>query len=216
MRTIKVMLVEDHHLVREGIRALLEEQGGFEVVGQAEDGSEAMQLAEALLPDVIVMDISMPNLNGLEATARLKSMDYPPQVIILSQHQREEYVAQALISGANGYLIKGAIADELVHAIKTVFSGRRYLSQQIAADYVEELIRKQDDLDSPLERLTPREREVLQLVAEGLSNREIAERLFLALDTVKGHNHRIFGKLGVKNRTQAINKAIALEILPPQ
>jgi RNA polymerase sigma factor (sigma-70 family) len=216
MRTIKVMLVEDHHLVREGIRALLEEQGGFEVVGQAEDGSEATQLAEALQPDVIVMDISMPNLNGLEATSRLKNMDYPPQVIILSQHQREEYVAQALISGANGYLIKGAIADELAQAIKTVFSGRRYLSQEIAAEYVEELIRQQDELDSPLERLTPREREVLQLVAEGNTNRQIASILSISVKTVEKHRFRLMEKLNIRDITGLVRFAVAQRIIEPE
>ena len=121
MRPITVLLAEDHTIVREGLRALLEESGEFEVVGQAKDGYVALQLAEQLSPDVVVMDISMPNLNGLEATSRLRHLSPAPRVIILSQYRREEYVVQSLVAGAKGYVLKDSVVDELAEAIRTVF-----------------------------------------------------------------------------------------------
>ncbi|HEC21642.1 MAG TPA: response regulator transcription factor [Chloroflexi bacterium] len=215
MRVITVLLVEDHHLVREGLRALLEEQGGFEIVGQAQDGHQALELAEKLRPDVVVMDITMPNLNGLEATVRLRGMLPSSRVIILSQHRREEYVAQALLSGADGYLVKDAVADELALAIRAVFRGQRYLSAQISGEKVQELIERRDQITSPLKRLTPREREVLQLVAEGNTNRQIAARLSISVKTVEKHRFRLMEKLNIRDVTGLVRFAIAQGIIEP-
>jgi DNA-binding NarL/FixJ family response regulator len=208
MRTITVLLAEDHHLVREGLRALLEEQGDFKIVAQAEDGSQAIQLAESRRPDVVVMDIAMPNLNGLEATARLRQLPRPPQVIILSQYGREEYVVQALTAGASGYLLKGSVADELPRAIRAVFEGQTYLSEQIPRENIEELMRTRAGTTSPLERLTPREREVLQLVAEGKTNRQIAAYLSISVKTVEKHRFNLMEKLNIRDVTGLVRFAM--------
>ncbi|GAB4479427.1 MAG: response regulator transcription factor [Anaerolineae bacterium] len=207
MRQIRVLLVEDHHLVREGLRLLLEEQGDFEVVGQAANGTEALQLIDSLRPDVVVMDISMPNLNGLETTARLSAMPRPPRVIILSQHKRHEYVVQALRAGANGYLLKDAVVNELSKAIHEVFEGRSYLSTELPLDVIEEYLRQQPD-SSPLDLLTPREREVLQLVAEGNTNRQIAAHLSISVKTVEKHRFNLMEKLDIHDVTGLVRFAM--------
>ncbi len=207
MRQIRVLLVEDHHLVREGLRLLLEDQGDFEVVGQAANGTEALQLIDSLRPDVVVMDITMPNLNGLETTARLSAMPRRPRVIILSQHKRHEYVVQALRAGANGYLLKDAVVNELSKAIHEVYEGRSYLSTELPLDVIEEYLRQEPD-SSPLDLLTPREREVLQLVAEGNTNRQIAAHLSISVKTVEKHRFNLMEKLDIHDVTGLVRFAM--------
>ncbi len=213
MRLIKVLLAEDHHLVREGLRALLHEQGGFEVVAQAQDGLQAVLLAEKLRPDVVVMDISMPNLNGLEATSRLRDLATPPYVIILSQHSRTDYVVQALLAGASGYLLKDSVADELPLAIRTVLDGETYLSERLPRDEIEEHLHRRSAIPSPLERLTQREREVLQLVAEGNTNRQIATKLGISVKTVEKHRFNLMEKLNIRDVTGLVRFALANGII---
>ncbi|MBN1430562.1 MAG: response regulator transcription factor [Anaerolineae bacterium] len=213
MTPISILLVEDHHLVREALRALIEEGHHFAVVGQAEDGNQALQMAEKLHPNVVVMDIMMPHLNGLEATSRLRALHYPPKVIILSQHHAQEYIVQALMVGASGYLLKDAAADELPTAIRAVIEGTTYLSSQIPRDAIEESLLRRDNAESPFLRLTPREREVLQLVAEGNTNRQIAHYLGISIKTVEKHRFSLMDKLGIRDVTGLVRFAIAHGII---
>ena len=208
MKPLTVLLVEDHHLVREALRALLSEQGTVEVVGQAKDGLEALEKVPALRPDIVVMDIGMPNLNGLEATRRLCDLPHAPEVIILSQHARQEYVVQALLAGARGYLLKDAVADELTEAIERVFAGETYLSRQLPRDQIEEYVRQGKNLPFPLKRLTPREREVLQLVAEGYTNRQIAVKLSISVKTVEKHRFNLMEKLDIRDVAGLVRFAV--------
>jgi DNA-binding NarL/FixJ family response regulator len=213
MTPISILLVEDHHLVREALRALIEEGHQFAVIGQAEDGNQALQMAEKLKPNVVVMDIMMPHLNGLEATSRLRSLQYPPKVIILSQYHTEEYIVQALLAGASGYLLKDAAADELPTAIRSVIDGAMYLSAQIPRDVVEESLHRRDGSNTPFRRLTPREREVLQLVAEGNTNRQIAHYLGISIKTVEKHRFSLMEKLNIRDVTGLVRFAIGHGII---
>jgi two-component system response regulator NreC len=216
IRPTTIMLAEDHHLVREALRVLLEDRTEVDVIGQAEDGAEAIELAQELKPDIVVMDISMPNLNGLEATRRLMELGDPPQVIILSQHKRQEYVVQALQAGASGYLLKDSITDELIEAIQTVKEGLTYLSEQLPREEIMGLIRRGETLPNPVERLTPREREVIQLVAEGYTNRQIAVKLSISVKTVEKHRYNLMDKLNMSDVTALVRFAVANGIVSAQ
>lgn len=216
IRPTTIMLAEDHHLIREALRVLLEDRTEVDVVGQAEDGAEALELAQELKPDIVVMDISMPNLNGLEATRRLIEFDDPPQIIILSQHKRREYVVQALQAGASGYLLKDSITDELIEAIQTVKEGLTYLSEQLPGDEIMGLIQRGETLPNPVERLTPREREVIQLVAEGYTNRQIAVKLSISVKTVEKHRYNLMDKLNMSDVTALVRFAVANGIVSAQ
>lgn len=213
MRTITVLLAEDHHLVREALRALLTEQDGVEVVGQAQDGNEALELARSLQPDIAVMDISMPHLNGLEATERMRSLPHAPRVIILSQHSRRDYVVKALLAGARGYLLKDSIADELIEAIHAVFRGDTFLSDQLPQAEIEEYMRRGQQVPSALDQLTPREREVLQLVAEGNTNRQIAVMLTISVKTVEKHRYNLMDKLNIRDVAGLVRFAIENNVI---
>lgn len=211
---ITVLLAEDHNIVREGLRALLEEQPDFVVVGQAEDGHQAVELASALCPHVVVMDIIMPRLNGLEATCRLCALPTPPKVVILSQHNREEYIYQALKAGAGGYLLKDSIADELIAAIRAVTQGEQFLSAQISPQLLEAYIQRRGGVGP--EVLTPREREVLQLIAEGHTNRQIAAILDISVKTVEKHRSNLMDKLDIRDVASLVRFAIAHGIIQAQ
>lgn len=213
MRTITVLLAEDHHLVREALRALLDEQDGLEVIGQAQNGNEALERARSLQPDIVVMDISMPHLNGLEATERMNNLSQPPQVIILSQHNQRDYVVKALLAGARGYLLKDSIADELIEAIYTVFKGDTYLSEQLPQAEIEEYVRRGESIPSMLDQLTPREREVLQLVAEGNTNRQIAVMLTISVKTVEKHRYNLMDKLNIRDVAGLVRFAIENNVI---
>lgn len=209
MKTISVLLVEDHHLVREALRALLEEDERFRVVGQAEDGLEAARLAEQLHPDIVVMDVVMPHLNGLEAAARMREMNPPPHVIILSQYDSPAYVAEALLAGAGAYLLKDAAVVELTDAASAVLAGERYLSADLNAEEIEAYLHHRQGTLSPLDRLTGREREVLQMVAEGLTNRQVALRLSISVKTVEKHRFSLMEKLSIRDVTGLVRFALA-------
>ncbi len=215
MTPIRVLLADDHGLVRAGIRALLQSLSGIEVVAEAEDGREALRLIAAHRPDVVLMDIAMPGLNGLEAAARATKEFPGVRVIILSMHANEEYVLQALRSGAAGYLLKGARTPELELAVISVARGETYLSpaasKHVVADYVQrtsgEIARGEIDVD-PFERLTPRQREILQLIAEGRTTKEIARLLEISVKTVEMHRAQLMERLGIHDVAGLVRYAI--------
>src|SRR5215472_1880376 len=193
MDNVRIILADDHNILRDGMRLLLERQPGFEVVGEARDGREIVDLAREQRPDVIVMDIAMPNMNGIEATRRIVATRPETGIVILSMHYDESYVLRSLKAGAKAYLLKDALKAELIAAIRAVSEGRSFFSPKISRilqeDYVEALGRK--DADDSYELLTDREREILQLVAEGKTNKEIASILNVSLYTVDTHRTHI-------------------------
>jgi DNA-binding NarL/FixJ family response regulator len=197
-KPIRVLLADDHTLVRAGIRALLEKLPGFEVAGEASDGREVIVLIETHQPDVVLMDISMPGLNGLQALARI-TRDFPRvRVIILSMHPNDEYVMQALKSGASGYLLKRAATAELPAALNSVVGGEIYLSLEIATRFLKKFPLQQIARStSPLEQLTPRQREILQLLAEGQTTKAIATILKVSDKTVEYHRSKLMAGLKI-------------------
>lgn len=207
---IRVLLAEDHTIVRKGLRSLLDAEPEIEVVGEAENGREAVQEAQQLLPDVVLMDITMPDLNGLEATRQIRKALPQVQVVVLTMHTTEEHVLQALWAGASGYVVKQAAVPELVLAIKAVHRGDNFLSPAVSRTVIAEYRRQAEATmsRSPYDRLTDREREVLQLVAEGHSSREIAEKLCISVKTVEAHRSNLMQKLGLHNTAHLIAYAI--------
>jgi DNA-binding NarL/FixJ family response regulator len=218
MSTIRVLLVDDHDLVRAGIRALLGTAAGIEVVGEAGDGRTAFQLASRLKPDVALLDIAMPEMNGLDATARISRLEPRCAVIIVSMHTADSYVLEALKSGAAGYLLKNASAEELARAIRTVVRGERYLSPEVSKHVIDLALRGSlpNAASGPhggLSTLTPRQREVLQLVAEGKSTRDIAERLHLSNKTVEMYRAQIKERLDIHDTPGLVRYAIRVGLV---
>lgn len=207
---IRVIIADDHHLVRQGIRALLEKADEIEVIGEAADGQEALKLVRAHTPDVVVMDISMPRLDGIQATQHICALDKPPRVIVLSMHSKANIVQQVLRSGAKGYLLKSSISEELVWAIQAAVRGEVYLSPGISQAILDNLWALKEELgeSSTATLLTPREREVLQLVAEGNTNTEIAEILTLSPKTVEKHRANLMAKLKVNDLPSLMRVAV--------
>lgn len=198
---IRVILADDHHLVRAGLKALLDKADDIEVVGEAEDGQAAIELVEQLAPDVVVMDLGMPRLNGAEATARIVAGRQPSRVIILSMYSDDALVRETLLAGASGYLLKRSISQELLQAIRAAHRGEIYLSPAISKALVAELrAHHQAELaESGFARLTPREREVLQLIAEGHTNQTIAHLMGISLKMVEKHRANLTTKLNVQD-----------------
>ncbi|MFN2270072.1 MAG: response regulator [Anaerolineae bacterium] len=210
-----ILLADDHRIVRQGLRALLEAEPDFSLVGETGDGLEAIQLAERLQPDVIVLDLMMPGINGLEATRQISDNCPQTRVVILSMHADEAYVLEALRNGASGYVLKDSSADDLVRAVREVEAGRRYLSPPLSERAIEAYTRKAQEtsLDS-YEELTNREREVLHLAAEGHSSTEIAERLSISSRTVETHRANMMRKLDLHSQTDLIRYALKRGIIP--
>jgi DNA-binding NarL/FixJ family response regulator len=206
--SIRLLIVDDQELVRTGFRLLLETQNDLEVVGEAGTGLEAIELVSELRPDVVLMDIRMPGMDGVEATARLSAagIEPPPRVLVLTTFDLDEYVFGALRAGAAGFLLKDAPRERLLEAIRVVHGGEALLSPSITRRLIEDFAARTDPLQPPksLEDITPREREVLVLVARGLSNGEIAERLVVTEATVKSHVGSILMKLDLRDRVQAV------------
>jgi len=190
---IRILLADDHPMVRQGLRALLERDPEFKIIGEAQDGLEAIQLVERLRPDVVILDIAMPDLNGLEALGRIRKQDPETKVLLLSMFADTEYILKAARAGAVGYLLKEGLAEELVEAIHIVCKRERfYLSRAITNRWLREVIARGK---LPEEPLTPREREVLVLIAHGLTNKEIAAELGLSVKTVETHRAKLMEKL---------------------
>ena len=214
MRELRILLVEDHTLVRAGLRALLQRAEGLEVVGEAGDGHEALEMIGAHRPDIVLMDIGVPGLNGLEITARV-ARHYPHvRVVILSMHAGEEYIRQAVRSGAAGYLLKDAGVAELEIAIRAVARGDRYLSPAVSRQLVDDYLDRLNDEDTR-ERLTPRQREVLQLIAERHTTHQIALKLNIAVKTVETHRTQLMERLGIHDVAGLVRYAIRTGIVPP-
>ncbi|NJP05199.1 MAG: response regulator transcription factor [Chloroflexaceae bacterium] len=212
-KPIRILLTEDHTLVRAGFRALLRDIEGIEVIAEAGDGREALRLIESDEPDVVFMDIAMSGLNGLDATARA-TRDFPNvRIIMLSMHASEEYVLQALRAGAVGYLLKDAGTAELELAIRAVARGETYLSPAVSKHVVADYVRRVGGEPSSLERLTPRQREVLQLIAEGHTTQDIAQTLTISVKTVETHRAQLMERLGIHDIVGLVRYAIRMGLV---
>ncbi len=212
---VKIVLVDDHHVVRQGLKVLLEEERDFEIVGEASTGLDAVQLVERTRPDVLVVDLLIPGLNGLEVTRRVHQLLPHMRIIILSMHSNEAYVVEALKNGASGYVLKDSSFEDLVRAVREVMDGRRYLSPPLSERAIETYVSqktKSGSLD-PYDTLTAREREVLQLAAEGDSNNEIAAKLSISPRTVETHRANMMRKIGLRSQTDLIRYALKKGIL---
>jgi DNA-binding NarL/FixJ family response regulator len=210
MKDIRILLVDDHTVVRKGLRLLLESQPGFAVIADAADGREAVELAERHLPDVVVMDIAMPILNGIEAARQITAKVPRAAIIFLSMHSDESYVLKALKVGARGYLLKDSAEYDLINAVKAVSEGKAFFSPAISKLLVEDYMRQMQErgVEDSYELLTTREREILQLLAEGKSNKDVANLLNLSLYTVETHRANIFQKLNLHSGAELILYAI--------
>jgi DNA-binding NarL/FixJ family response regulator len=214
---IRVAIADDQALVRTGFRVILDAEPDLEVVAEAADGREIVDLVHTRRPEVVLMDVRMPNLDGIEATRRLAALQAPPRVLMLTTFDLDEYVYEALRAGASGFLLKDAGADELLHAVRVVAAGEALLSPSITRRLIADYARRPPASEQPaaLAELTPRELEVLRLLARGLSNAEIARELVLGDATVKTHVARVFAKLGLHDRAQAVVLAYETGLITP-
>ncbi len=212
---IRVVVADDHHLVRQGIRALLEKAGDIEVVGEATDGRQAIDLVQALVPDVLVIDIAMPRLNGVEAVGRIRDLGVKTKTLMLSMYSDETLVRQSLRKGARGYLLKRSISEELLLAVRAVSRGSVFLSPEVSEPLLAGFpnMHEGSEEEGPLARLTSREREVLQLIAEGKTNREIGRNLDISEKTVEKHRGNLMAKLKLQDLAGLIRFAIKHHVI---
>lgn len=215
MSRLRVMIVEDHALVRAGMRALLEKIDGIDVVSAVGDGWEAVKAVQTDVPDLVLMDIAMPGLNGLDATSRIVRESPATRVILLSMHANEEYLQQALQSGASGYLLKGAELAELELAIKTVSRGESYLTPAVAKYAIDAYREKSDGPTGPLAKLSMRQREILQLIAEGHTTKDIAQRLNVSVKTVETHRAHLMERLEIHDVPGLVRFAVRVGLIQP-
>ncbi|MDB4894773.1 MAG: two-component response regulator [Firmicutes bacterium] len=227
MGKIRVLLVDDHAILREGIRYLLSASGEVDVVGEAQDGIEALEMVESLMPDAVLMDIAMPRMNGIEATSELKKRHPELPVLILSMYDSEEYVVPILKAGASGYVLKRSAAQELVSALKAVVAGQVILHPDVARTVMDSIqgggtasghaapagFRSEGGSHAQLEQLTDREREVLTLIAKGLTNQQIGEKLFISIKTVQAHRANLMEKLDLHDAVELTKFAIKTGLL---
>ncbi|HET9264140.1 MAG TPA: response regulator transcription factor [Vicinamibacterales bacterium] len=205
-----MLLADDHGIVRRGLRSLLESEPGIEVVGEAADGLEALRLCTEHQPDILILDVAMPRLNGIEVAARAQKFDRPPRMIMLSMHSDESYVLRALAAGAAAYLLKDATDEDLLPAVRAIAAGKPYFSPAVTALLVEDYIRQLQarGLTDSYHLLTDREKQVLQLLAEGRSNKEVAALLDVGLSTVETHRGNLMQKLGLHNTAEIVLYAV--------
>ncbi len=210
MNKIRVLIADDHVIVREGLRALLEAQPDIQVVGEATDGEETVNRTREIQPDIILMDITMPGMNGLEATRQIKEHYPDVKILVLTMHESDEYFFKILDAGASGYFVKGGSSTELISALRAVWRGDAYLYPTMAKKLLSDYLRRvgAGDDKASYDGLTNREREILKLIAEGHTNQEIAELLVLSIATVQTHRAHIMAKLGLHNPTELIKYAI--------
>ena len=214
---IRVVLADDHPIVRQGVRTLLESEGGCQVVGEATDGLTAIDLIARLTPDIAILDLQMPDLDGLEVARRAQDKSPTTRVLILSMHDDEPHVVQALRHGVTGYVLKGAAATDLTTAVRAVMEGKRFLSASLSERAIESYALRAKETSLPLDRydlLTAREREVLQLAAQGMTNTEIGRRLAISPRTVETHRTNLLRKLTLTTHTELVRFAISRGLLP--
>lgn len=212
----RILLADDHTLVRAGIRALLETLPGVEVVGESGDGLDAIERVRSDPPDVVLLDITLPGLNGLEAAERIVRLGVPTRVLMLSMHASPEYAARALAAGAAGYLNKDSAFNELAVALDTILAGRRYLCQALDPELVRQLESRGGTDGTELALLTPRQRQILQLIAEGHATRDIAERLYLSVKTVESHRSQMMQRLDIYDIPGLVRFAIRNGLVSPE
>lgn len=205
---VTVLLADDHKLVRQGIKSMLQAQKDISVVGEASNGVEALSLVAELKPDVVLMDVMMPNLNGIEAAFQIRQQGYRTRIVFLSMHANASYAVRALHNGALGYVIKDADFSEILAAIYNAVEGKRYLSKAISDEVLEMLLSGEGEKNGSLESLSPRERQVLQMIAEGNTNLAIADKLSLSVRTVESHRARIMSKLRITSQAELVRFAI--------
>lgn len=210
---IRVLLADDHTLLREGLVGILQSGGDVQVIAQAGDGAEALDKALALRPDVVVTDVSMPRLSGIELTLRLRQALPQTRVLVLTMHQDDQYVLQAVRAGASGYLVKDSPAAELLAAVRHVHAGRGHFGPQVARALAEQLQHPERVAEDPYAALTGREREVFRLIAEGLTTKEIARQLSISTKTAENHRARVLGKIGVRNTAELVRYALRRGLL---
>lgn len=210
MNKIRVLLAEDHTIVRKGLRSLIATEADIEVVGEAQDGREAIRKVERLRPDIVLMDISMPRLNGLEATRQIRRRFPDVRVLVLTMYTNEEYVSQLLAAGASGYLVKRSGVADLISALRAVHRGESYLSPSVCVSVIEQFVRQGENTAEKdrYDTLTDREREVFQLIVEGHPNRDIAELLHISVRTVETHKARVTDKLHIHSTAEMVKYAI--------
>ena len=216
MSKIKVLLAEDHVIVRKGLRSLLDREADIEVVGEADNVQQAVEKAQILRPDIVLMDITMPVLNGLEATQQIKELRLPIKVVVLTVHATPEYAFQILRAGGSGYVLKHAAVSELIGAIRTVHQGGSFLSPSISRHAVDEYGRQATTTEDRYDKLTAREREVLQMVAEGRTNREIANIMHVTVKTVEAHRASLMNKLDLHSSAELTKYALRKGIASPE
>ena len=205
--SIRILIADDHGLMRAGLRAVLEDEPAIEVVGEASNGEEVLHLTGELLPDIVLLDIGMPGIDGIEATRRLRRIYPQIQVLILTVYDEESLLREAIRAGASGYLIKRAAEDELLAAIQAVSRGDMYIHPAITRLLLKDLSPSISSKKDALDQLTPREFEVMGYIIRGFTNRQIAETLYISMRTVEGHRASLFGKLGLKNRVELVEFA---------
>jgi len=213
---VRILLVDDHSLVRASLRSLLTDNPSIEVVGEANDGRQALELVGQHHPDLVLMDISMPGLNGLEATRQIVKTHSKARVIVLSMHASEHHVLRALRAGASGYVLKGSPARELELAVDAVARGEIFLSPAISKHVIEVFLNRTSDQDDPLEHLTPRQREILQLIAEGKSSKQIAQLLDSSVKTIESHRASLMERLDIHDVAGLVRYAIRHGLVSPE
>ncbi|MBU0463476.1 MAG: response regulator transcription factor [Proteobacteria bacterium] len=217
-KPIEIVIADDHNIVRQGLRKLLEEEDSLKITGEAMNGREAVQKVQALKPDVVIIDIAMPILNGIEAARQIKQSNFKTKIIILSMHDHTRYIRELLSIGVSGYLLKNAVSDDIIQAIKAAVKGEIYLSPSISNRVIEDYVgmNQKTSQDELYNTLTNREREVFQMMVEGYSTKKISEMLCLSPSTIKSHRSNIMEKLKMENISKLIQYAIHLGIIDIQ